>query len=109
MMESDDGSFFFFFFFLLLSYCSAEGADPAVGRQAEVVEHAAEAPGPVGPLPVCLRSRPVAVAVTTSFLRKTRLRPVEEVREHQRVVLHQALHVPSISLLVAARRSVIPS
>ena len=70
-----------------------EGGHPAVGRDAEVVEHAAQAAGPRRPTRRrCARSTPSAVAVTISLSREQALGPVEEVGQRERTVLHQALH-----------------
>ena len=42
--------------------------------------------------PYVVRSRPAAVAVTTCFVREVLLRPVEQVGDRERYVLHQPLH-----------------
>ena len=70
----------------------ANVADPAVGGDAEVVEHAAEPAGALGPLAVGHALDARGRRGDDLLVGEQLLGPVEEVRERERVVLHQALH-----------------
>ena len=79
-----------------------EGADPPVGGDAEVVEHAAEAAGALGPLAVGRALDAGGRGGDDLLLGEELLGPVEEVRQRERSVLHQALHgIPLSSACVA--------
>ena len=65
---------------------------PAVGGDAEVVEHAAEPAGALGPVAVGRALAARGRGRDDLFVGEEPLGPVEEVRERERVVLHQALH-----------------
>ena len=69
-----------------------EGADAAVGADAELVEHAAQAPGARRPLAVGAPLLPGGGDRHDTLVEEQLLRPGVEVRQRQREVLHQALH-----------------
>src|SRR5207248_936377 len=69
-----------------------KGGDAGVGGEAELVECAGEAAGALGPLAVGLALRAVGRPRRDVLLREEPLGPVEDVRDGERVVLHQPLH-----------------
>ena len=87
-----------------------ERRHPAVLADAEVVEHAAEPAGALGPVAVGGRARcPSAVAVTISLSGTELLGPPEEVRQREREVLHQTLHRVPLALVPSiVARTVMP-
>ena len=72
-----------------------ERADPAVGADAQGVEHAAEPSGPLGPGAVGGALRPGRGGRDHLLVGVQALGPPEEVRERQGEVLHEATHVGS--------------
>ena len=69
-----------------------EGGHPAVVADAEVVEHAAEPAGALGPVAVGGALDAGGGGGDELLVEEQRLGPPEEVRQRERYVLHQTLH-----------------
>jgi membrane protein DedA with SNARE-associated domain len=69
-----------------------ERGHAAVGADAQVVEGTAEATGALGPLAVAAALDAGGRRGDDALLREQGLGPVEEVRQRERTVLHEALH-----------------